>query len=264
MHQPWVMSGLSPATLSTWSIRAGCALLVALIGWWLARWLGRASSRLFQHEHTDPILAGFLRNITFTAVLVLVLVESLEIVGIPSTSLLAAVGAAGLAIGLALNSSLSHIAWGVILVVFRPFRVGDTVTLNGIDGTVESLNLMHTHMKTADNREVVIPNGTVGGNPIYNASLTGTHPFDYRFALPFNIDLDKAIALIDEVFRHRTDLPRDAPPVVDVVGFTANGVVLSVHGMLTGSTSPRLQHEVLSAVQQALNAAGMVPVAMTP
>ncbi|GAB2793383.1 mechanosensitive ion channel family protein [Dyella kyungheensis] len=262
MHQLWTVTGLTPAMLTTWAVRLACALLVALIGWWLARWLGRASSRVLQHEHTDPILAGFLRNITFTAVLVLVLVESLEIVGIPSTSLLAAVGAAGLAIGLALNSSLSHIAWGVILVVFRPFRVGDTVTLNGIDGTVESLNLMHTHMRTADNREVVIPNGTVGGNPIYNASLTGQHPFDYRFALPFNIDLDKTIALIDGVLRRRTDLPGDAPPMVDVVGFSANGVVVSVHGALTARTSPRLQHEVLSAVQQALHGEGVVPVAV--
>ena len=152
----------------------------------------------------------------------------------------------------------------MILVVFRPFRVGDTVTLNGIDGTVESLNLMHTHMRTADNREVVIPNGTVGGNPIYNASLTGLHPFDYRFALPFNIDLDKAIALIKEVLRQRTDLPADAPPTVDVVGFSANGVVLSVHGSLNAKTSPRLQHEVLSAVHQALNGAGMATVAVQP
>lgn len=264
MHQLWAMTGLTPAILTTWGTRLACALLVALIGWWFARWLGLASARVLQREHTDPILAGFLRNITFTAVLILVLIESLEIVGIPSTSLLAAVGAAGLAIGLALNSSLSHIAWGVILVVFRPFRVGDTVTLNGIDGTVESLNLMHTHLKTTDNREVVIPNGAVGGNPIYNASLTGTHPFDYRFALPFNVDLDKAIALVDNVLRSRTDLPGDTPPAVDVVGFSANGVVVSVHGSMTTRTSPRLQHEVLSAVHQALNGAGIAPVAASP
>jgi len=103
MHQLWSVTGITPAMLSSWAIRLASALLVALIGWWFARWLGRASSRVLQREHTDPILAGFLRNITFTAVLVLVLVESLEIVGIPSTSLLAAVGAAGLAIGLALT-----------------------------------------------------------------------------------------------------------------------------------------------------------------
>jgi len=262
MHALWSATGLTPAILTTWIVRLVSALLVAIIGWWIARWLGREASRAMQRGHADPILAGFLRNVAFTAVLILVLVESLEIVGIPSTSLLAAVGAAGLAIGLALNSSLSHIAWGVILVIFRPFRVGDSVTLNGIDGTVESLNLMHTHLRTLDNREVVIPNGTVGGNPIYNSSLAGTHPFDYRFAVPFNVDLEQVTALIAQVLAHRKDLPKEAPPVVDVVGFSANGVVLSVHGSLSAATSPRLQNEVLTAVHKALNEAGVAPVAI--
>jgi len=262
MHSLWTATGLTPAIVTAWAIRLASALLVALIGWWVARWLGRTFARALQRGHTDPILAGFLRNIAFSAALVLVLVESLEIIGVPSTSLLAAVGAAGLAIGLALNSSLSHIAWGVILAIFRPFRVGDTVTLNGIDGTVESLNLMHTHLRTTDNREVVIPNGAVGGNPIYNSSLTGTHPFDYRFAVPFGSDLDGVTSLIEGIVRNRTDLSKDAPPLVDVVGFSANGVVLSVHGSLVATTSPRLQNEVMTAIHKALVQANIAPVAI--
>ncbi|RAO76592.1 mechanosensitive ion channel family protein [Dyella jiangningensis] len=263
MHEFWRMTGLAPATLTTWAIRLAAALMVALIGWFIARWLGRMSARALQRGHADPILAGFLRNITFTAALILVAIEALEVIGVPSTSLLAAVGAAGLAIGLALNSSLSHIAWGVILVIFRPFRVGDTVTLNGIDGTVESVNLMHTHLRTTDNREVVIPNGSVGGNPIYNSSLSGTHPFDWRFAVPFGADLEQVTAQIRAVLDARTDLPKDARPSVDVVGFSNNGVVLSVHGSAATGTSPRLQNDVLTAVHKALRQSGVSTAAMT-
>ena len=263
MHEFWRMTGLSPATLTTWATRLTAALVVALVGWLIARWLGRLSARALRRGHADPILAGFLRNVTFTAALILVAIEALEVIGIPSTSLLAAVGAAGLAIGLALNSSLSHIAWSVILVIFRPFRVGDTVTINGIDGTVESVNLMHTHLRTTDNREVVIPNGSVGGNPIYNASLSGTHPFDWRFAVPFGADLEHITSQIQAVLRERTDLPKDAQPSVDVVGFSNNGVVLSVHGASAPDTSPHLQNEVLTAVHRALHEAGIATVAMT-
>lgn len=209
------------------------------------------------------MLAGFLRNVTFTAALILVAIEALEVIGVPSTSLRAAVGAAGLAIGLALNSSLSHVAWGVILVIFRPFRVGDTVAVNGIDGTVESVNLMHTHLRTTDDREVVIPNGSVGGNPIYNASLSARRPFEWRFAVTFGADLEHITSQIQAVLHARTDLPKDVQPTVDMVGFSNNGVVLSVHGASAPGTSPHLQNDVLTAVHKALHEAGVATVAVT-
>ncbi|HEV2681407.1 MAG TPA: mechanosensitive ion channel domain-containing protein [Rhodanobacter sp.] len=120
------------------------ALLVLLVGLWLARRLANFAQRALGRANLDSTLSGFLRNLIYGVLVALLLVTALGVLGVPSAPMVAALGTAGLAIGLALQGSLSNLAWGVLLVVFRPFRVGDYVTAGSIEGKVEQINLMHT------------------------------------------------------------------------------------------------------------------------
>src|SRR5690606_35848929 len=137
------------------------ALLIFLIGKWLAGRIANIAQRAVGRAGGDVVLAGFIRHLAFGLLLAVVLVASLDLVGVPSASMLAALGAAGLAIGLALQGSLANLASGVILIAFRPFRGGDYVDIADVGGTVDSIGLMFTTLVTPDNRVIVVPNGEV-------------------------------------------------------------------------------------------------------
>ena len=146
-------TGFGSAVLA-WSGRLLVALLILLIGWWVARRIAAAVQRVLVRGGADPMLGSFLRNVVFVLLFVLVLVGALDRAGVPTASLLAALGAAGLAIGLALQGSLSNLAAGVLLMVFRPFRVGQYVEVAGVAGTVQEVSLMHTRLLTPDSFDI--------------------------------------------------------------------------------------------------------------
>ena len=138
------------------------ALLILLVGIWLAKRLSNALDRAFTRASMEATLRGFLRNVIYAAMIVVIVVATLDFLGAPMTSVLAVLGAAGLAIGLALKDSLSNIASGVMLIAQRPFRVGDFIQAAGIEGTVDQIRVFQTRMRTIDNRTVVLPNSQIG------------------------------------------------------------------------------------------------------
>src|SRR5262249_23478729 len=139
-------------------------LLVAALGWWAAGFAGGAVRRmLMASPHMDVTLAGFLASLARYAILVVTFLVILQLVGIQATSLVAVLGAASLAIGLALQGTLSHMAAGIMLLLFRPFHVGDSIEVAGKSGTVRDLNLFMTELASGDNVKVLIPNGLVWG-----------------------------------------------------------------------------------------------------
>ena len=158
-------AGLDVDKLTAWAQTQGLTLLSALaillIGLWLAKWLSRALERVMTRANMEVTLRGFLRNIAYAAMMVVVVVAALQQVGVPMTSVLAVLGAAGLAIGLALKDSLSNIASGVMLIVLRPFRAGDYVQAAGVEGTVEQIRVFQTRLRTIDNRVIVLPNSLI-------------------------------------------------------------------------------------------------------
>lgn len=149
-------------------LRAAIAVLLLLVGIWVIGQLVNLMRRALQRGHMDPTLIGFLHNVVCGALIVLLAVSVLDFAGLPSASLVAAVGAAGLAIGLALQSSLSNLAWGVLLILFRPFRVGDFVQFGAIMGTVERVDLLQTYLTMPDNRQAIVPNSKIGSDAIIN------------------------------------------------------------------------------------------------
>jgi small conductance mechanosensitive channel len=190
------------------------ALLVLLVGIWLSARLANLVQRALQRASVDITLIGFLRKVVYGLLIAVLVVIALNMAGVSTAPLVAALGAAGLAIGLALQGSLSNLAWGVLLVIFRPFRVGDFVTAGGIDGTVESINLMHTMLVLPDGREAIVPNGKVGSDAILNYNRRGTRRFDFTVRIGFKDDIGAAMAEIRQLFEQDERILKDPPPGV--------------------------------------------------
>ena len=249
--QPWL------AVAMEWGIRVLVALLILLIGWWVARRVARGVSGMMTRSGADPLLSNFLRTLTYVVLLAVVVVGSLDRVGVPIASLLALMGAAGLAIGLALQGSLSHLAAGVLLMVFRPFKVGDLVAIAGVDGTVQAVTLMHTRLKTADNREVTLPNGKVAGDAIINYSALGTRRVDIVVGISYNDDIGKAIAAAMDVLESDERILRDPAPQVMVIGLGDSSVDLGIRPWVNASDAWGVRTAVLRAVKERFDIEGI-------
>jgi len=176
-------------TLVDWAINFVLALLIYIVGKWVARRVTNFCRRLLERADLDPTLVNFLSNVVFAVLLIAVILAALDTLGIPVTSLMAIVGAAGLAVGLALKDSLGNFAAGVMLVLFRPFRAGDFVEVAGVAGTAQAIRIFSTVLTTPDNKEIVIPNSQIAGDTITNYSANDTRRVDLVFGVSYDDDL---------------------------------------------------------------------------
>jgi len=184
LFEGWMLGAISHEWV--WRILVGIGIAVA--GYYLAKLLARMLDRLMLGLHVEEIMRNFLRNLAYAIAMVVAFIAALDFVGVPTTSLLAVVGAAGLAIGLALKDSLSNIASGVMLIVLRPFRAGDAVQVAGLDGVVDSVRIFQTRMHTADNREIILPNSQITTAPIINFTGRGERRVDVDVPMAFDED----------------------------------------------------------------------------
>jgi len=193
------------------------AIVIVVIGFWVAgkahRLVAKALSRT---RNFDEMLKGFFGSIAYYFVLTITLLAVLSQFGIQTTSLVAVIGAAGLAIGLALQGTLSNLAAGVMLLIFRPFRIGHHVLVGGVDGTVKELSLFWTELVTADNVQVIIPNGGVWGQALRNFSVypAPAHTADVRFPVPETTELGTATERILTIANAMPRVLKDPPPSV--------------------------------------------------
>ena len=178
--------------LSAWAVRIVMALVIYVIGKWVAKKVANFARKLMEGREADPTLVNFLCNIIYAVLLVAVILAALDTVGLPVTSLLAVVGAAGLAIGLALKDSLGNFAAGVMLVMFRPFSKGDVVEVAGVAGKVDEVRIFSTILTTADNKQITIPNGQVAADTITNYTAKDMRRVDMVFGVGYDDDLKVA------------------------------------------------------------------------
>ena len=204
------------------------ALVIALVGWWAAGLLERITrSALMAATHMDPIVGAFLSSLTYYAVLVLAFVLMLQVVGIQATSLVAVLGAASLAIGLALQGTLSNMAAGVMLLIFRPFHLGDRIEVGGKNGTVRNLNLFMTELSSGENVQVLIPNGQVWGAAITNFSAYSTHSMSLKFAVGFDQDANSVTSQLQRYLEDDDRVLQTPAPKVTMSSLTEKGIEVS-------------------------------------
>ena len=172
------------------------ALLTLVIGFWIANRIARLISKALERNKVETTVIPFLSSIANTIMKVMVLISVAGMFGIETTSFVALIGAAGLAIGLALQGSLGHFASGVLLLIFRPYKVGDLVSVAGFTGEVESIQVFNTVLKTLDNKRIIVPNGAVTAGAITNISGQGTIRVDMIFAVAGDEDIDQVRASV--------------------------------------------------------------------
>jgi small conductance mechanosensitive channel len=190
--------GLLPMLID-WAVKIVLALAIYVIGKWVARRVTKLVSKLMNVRHVDATLVNFLGNIVYAILLVAVIMAALDTLGFPVTSLLAVVGAAGLAVGLALKDSLGNFAAGVMLVLFRPFSKGDFVEAAGVSGKVDDVQIFSTILTTPDNKQITIPNAQVYAGTITNYTAKDMRRLDMVFGVSYDDDLKVAKDVLTRV-----------------------------------------------------------------
>jgi small conductance mechanosensitive channel len=219
-------------TMAGWVTLYGVKIIVALliffVGKWVARKLSDALVRMMTTRELDEALVRFAGSLSNSALLVFVVIAALGQVGIQTASFVAIVGAAGLAVGLAMQGSLSNFAAGVLIIIFKPFRVGDFVEVAGTAGVVESIMILTTELKTGDNKKVIIPNSSVLGGVITNYSANDTRRVDLVMGIGYGDDIDKAKRVLKEVMAADERILKDPEPVVAMIALADSSVNFNV------------------------------------
>jgi small conductance mechanosensitive channel len=204
------------------------AIVTIIIGRWLAGILSRLLQRALTRTGTNEALVKFAGNLAFYAILAFAVIAALEQVGVQTTSFIAVVGAAGLAIGLALQGSLANFAAGVMILLFKPFEIGHLVEAAGAFGRVEGIQIFNTVINTPDNKTVIVPNGEITSGNIVNYSKKGTLRVDMVFGIGYTDDLLKAKRILEEILAADERILSDPPPTVAVSELADSSVNFAV------------------------------------
>ncbi len=244
----WLEQSLGATRLHLWLIQLAIAFAMLAVGIWISRWMARGLDRLLQKFGIEEILRSFLRNVAYGILLVVVFIAALDFIGVPTTSLLAVVGAAGLAIGLALRDSLSNIASGVMLIVLRPFHIGDQVQVAGQEGVVQSVHIFQTRLLTADNRQIILPNSLITTAPIINYTGLGSRRVEVTVPVGYDEDLG-ALRVDIAALLGAMPLVQKAPsPEVTVGAFGEKTVTVQLQAWVPARDYPAARAKLLEAV----------------
>ena len=211
---PAQLSSLIDQYVIPWGIKIALALVIFYLGRAVVAMVVGAVSKLLRSRGMDEILVGFLSSILRWVLLLFVIIAALSQLGINTTSLVALLGAAGLAIGLSLQSSLSNFASGVMLIIFRPFTKGDFVEAGGATGVVDNISIFTTTMTSTDNKEIIVPNGSILSNNITNYSARPTRRVDMVFGISYDDDIRKAKQMLEEIIAADDRVLPDPAPVI--------------------------------------------------
>lgn len=263
----WMDPHLIGAVLLSWSGRICAAVLIFFIGRMIAKGLAAWARRAFNRVGVDETLGRFFGSLINMVLLVLIVLTAVTALGVPTTNFLAILGAAGLAIGLALKDSLSNLAAGVMLVFFQPFRVGDTIEAAGVSGTVEDIGAFDTVIKSPDNRTITVPNSLLYAGTIVNSSREALRRVDLLIPISYEDDVAKAKQLIRGLAAadERILVTPGAEIVVDAFAPSSVNIALRVwvkstdYGAVRGDLLERSKHVLeehglsLSYMQQQLH-----------
>jgi len=211
-----------------WSVSIAQALIIFIVGKWIVKKLTGLVGKALKKSNMDEMLVDFVQSLLSWALLLIIIIAALSQLGIDTTSLIALLGAAGLAIGLALKDSLSNFAAGVMLLVFRPFRTGDYVSVAGVSGSVEKIHVFTTTILTSDNKENIVPNSAVYGDVITNFSARETRRVDMTFGIGYDDDIKKAKDLLMKIVSLHTKTLADPEPLVAVSELADSSVNFTV------------------------------------
>ncbi len=244
--------------LTTYGLDVIGAIAILIAGWIAAGWAQRAIGRALRRiPKVDETLTGFFSSLTRYLVLIFTGFAVLSQFGIQTASLLAVFGAAGLAIGLAMQGTLSNVAAGVMLLIFRPFKIGDYVEAGGHAGTVKAITLFVTEMATSDNVQIILPNAAIWGSSVKNYSRNPTRRVDLAIGIGYDDSIDAAIAAILDVLQGDSRVHGEPEPMVAVAGLGDSAVDLTVRAWCDREDYGSLKFDLTKAIKERLDADGI-------
>ena len=234
------------------------AIVILFIGWFIAGRVGKYVERIFSRmKRVDPTLSQFFSSMARYAIMAFTLIAVLNQFGVQTASLIAVLGAAGLAIGLALQGTLSHVASGVLLLIFRPFKVGDFIEVSGHMGTVKRLSLFMTELAMTDNVQILIPNGKVWDQAMKNYSANPTRRMEFILGIGYGDDMDKAIKAVNAVLKKEKRLLEDPATLVAVNSLGDSSVNLVIRAWAKKEDFWDTKFAIQKALKEAMDKAGI-------
>ncbi len=234
------------------------ALLIFIIGSWIAGRVGKFVTGLgAKYESLDDTLFKFLGSVARYIILAFVFIAVLNRFGVETTSIVALLGAAGLAVGLALQGAMSNLAAGVMLMIFRPYKVGDFIDAAGNFGNVQEISLFTTVLRTFDHQQIIIPNGKIWGEQIVNHSHHEIRGVEMTFGVSYDSDIDKTRKVIADVFKNHPHILDDPAPDIAVSTLNDSSVDFITRPFVKGEHWFDVRYSVPEAVKKALDKAGI-------
>jgi len=259
--QTWIATWVDPKVVGEavmdWGGRLLGALLIFIIGRMLMRALTSWATSAMRRVGMDDTLSRFLGNLIYMALLVFVGITAAGALGVPTSSFLAIVGAAGLAIGLALKDSLANFSSGVMLVFFRPFKVGDQIDAGGTGGVVETIGIFNTVLKTPDNRVINVPNSLVYAGTITNYNAESTRRIDLTIAIGYDADIPQAKSVIAALIAAESRIAQHPAPEVAVQDLLPTAVTLAVRVWVQSGDYGGVRSDLLERIKRALDKYGL-------
>jgi small conductance mechanosensitive channel len=243
--------------LIPWAINLAMALVIFVLGRWVAKGISRLVKRLMKKARVEEILITFIGNMLYFALLVVVVIAALDQLGVNTASMLAIFAAAGLAVGLALKDSLSNFAAGVILVLFKPFKAGDYIEAAGTGGVVEQLQIFNTVLRTGDNREITVPNSQIYASTIINFSARDTRRIDLTFGIGYGDDIRQAKTLIEAAMTEDERIFKDPAPVILLMELADSSVNLAARSWVNAAEYWEVRSDLLERVKAKFDANGI-------
>jgi small conductance mechanosensitive channel len=210
--------------VTIYGIKVIAAIAIFIVGRWIAKGFRRLVRNVMGRRNIDKTIIGFVANLTYVLLLTFVVVAALGQLGIQTTSFIAILGAAGLAIGLALQGSLANFAAGFLMIIFRPFKVGDLIEGAGTTGTVEEIQIFTTMLKTPDNKTVIVPNSRMTADNIVNYTAKGTRRVDMVVGIGYESDIDKAREIMEELAANDERVLKDPATSIAVIELADSSV----------------------------------------
>lgn len=210
--------------VATFGFKIAAAIAILVVGRWIAKAITKLARRAMERTKLDTMLARFVGNLVYVALMTFVALAAINQLGVQTTSFIAVIGAAGLAIGLALQGSLANFAAGVLIIVFRPYKVGDYVEGGGVAGTVEEVQIFTTVLKTPDNKTIIVPNGQIMSGTITNYSARPERRIDLVVGVGYDADLDKTRQVLTDILGEDQRVLKEPAPLIGVVELADSSV----------------------------------------
>jgi len=245
------------ALIVAWGIKILGAVAIYIVGKWIAKFLTNLFRKMLERSNTDITLVKFLGDLVYFGLIVLVIIAALGTLGVNTTSFAAIIGAAGLAVGLALQGNIANFGAGVVLLFLRPFKVGDFVEAGGAVGIIDTIGIFNTTFKTGDNRVIIVPNSNIIGGNITNYSREAIRRIDMVIGVGYEDDLKFVKSTLEEILANHPKVLKDPAPAVALAELADSSVNFNVRPWVKSEDYWGVRSELLETIKTTFDEKGI-------